>query len=98
MPCAHPALTKIIPVVPGAHPINDISIEFEFRPKFAVLWFKIFSTDHNEISHISRQLHCFDVCEISLRLVEYILNQSAPHFDRISNSTAVPLVGRAPDH
>ena len=23
--------------VPGAHPINDISIEFEIRPKFGVL-------------------------------------------------------------
>ena len=34
---------------PGACPTNDISIEFEIRPKFAVLWFKIYSTNHNEI-------------------------------------------------
>ena len=25
----------------GARPINNISIEFEIRPKFAVLWFKM---------------------------------------------------------
>ena len=41
---------------PGAHPTNGISIEFEIRPKFAVLWFKIYLTDHNKILHISRQL------------------------------------------
>ena len=36
---------------PGARPTNDISIEFEIRPKFAVLWFKMYSTDHNDILH-----------------------------------------------
>ena len=51
---------------PGARPTNGISIEFEIRPKFAVLWFKMFSTDHNEILHTSRQLRCRDVCKISL--------------------------------
>ena len=25
---------------PGACPTNDISIEFEIRPKFSVIWFK----------------------------------------------------------
>ena len=40
---------------PGARPTNDISIEFEIRPKFAVFWFKMYSTDHNEILHTSRQ-------------------------------------------
>ena len=34
-------------VNPGPRPTNDISIEFEIRPKYAVLWFKIYSTDHN---------------------------------------------------
>ena len=53
----------------GARPTNDISISFEIRPKFAVLWFKIYSTDHNKIS---------------LWSVEHILNYSAPNFDRIS--------------
>ena len=38
---------------PGARPTNDISIEFEIGPKFAVLWFKIYSTDHNKIEHTS---------------------------------------------
>ena len=27
--------------VPGAHPTNDISIEFEIQPKFAMIWFKM---------------------------------------------------------
>ena len=40
-------------VCSGAGPTNDISIEFEIRPKFAVLWFKICSTNHNEILHMS---------------------------------------------
>ena len=44
-------------VSPGARPTNDISIELEIRSKFAVLWFKMYSTDHNEILHTSRQLH-----------------------------------------
>ena len=59
---------------PGARPTNDISIEFEIRPNFAVLWFKMFSTDHNEISHTSRQCNCRDVCKISLWSSMYILN------------------------
>ena len=50
----------------GARPTNDISIEFEIQPKFAVLWFEIYSTDHNDILHTSRQLHCRDVCKMSL--------------------------------
>ena len=41
-------------LAPGARPTNDISIEFEIRPKFAVLWFKMYSTDHYEILHTSR--------------------------------------------
>ena len=59
---------------PGACPTNDISIEFEIIPKFAALWFKTYSTDHNEIFHTSRQLHCRDVCKISLSSVEHMLN------------------------
>ena len=34
---------------------DHISIEFEIQPKFAVLWFKIYSTNHNEILHMSQQ-------------------------------------------
>ena len=59
---------------PGVCPINGISIECEIRPKFVVLWFKICSTEHNEILHMSRQLHCRDVCKISLWSVKYIWN------------------------
>ena len=67
-------------------PTNDISIKFEIQQKFAtVLWFKVHSTNHNEILHTSRQLHCRDVCKISLWSVQHILNQSTPNFYRISN-------------
>ena len=49
---------------PGAYPTNDILIKFEIRPKFAVLRFKMYSTDHNEILHMSRQCNCHDMCKI----------------------------------
>ena len=35
--------------LPFARASNDIAIEFEIRPKFAVLWFKTRCTDHHEI-------------------------------------------------
>ena len=53
---------------------NGISIEFENRPKFVVFWFKIYSTDHNEIVHTSRQCNSRDVCKISLWSIKYISN------------------------
>ena len=53
-------------------------------------------TDHKEILHTSRQLHCRDVCEISLWSVENILNQSTAKFGRISNLIEIS-VGRAPE-
>ena len=59
---------------PCAHPNNDTSIEFEILPKFAMLWYEIYSTDHNEILHTSRQLHSRDVYKISVWSVEHILN------------------------
>ena len=59
---------------PGARPTNDISIEFEIRPKFGLLQFKIYVTDHNEVLHTSRQCNCRDMCKISLWSDEYILN------------------------
>ena len=34
---------------PGARSTNDISIEFEIRPKFGVLQFKIYWSNHKEI-------------------------------------------------
>ena len=90
-PIHHVHLYVIIPeTLPGARPTNDISIEFQNRPNFAVLWFKMFSTDHNEILHPSRQ------CKISLWSVKHILNQSVPNFDRISHPIEISLVGRAP--
>ena len=54
-------------------------------------------TDHNGILHMSRQLHCRDVCKILLWSVEYILNQSTANFGQISNSIEIALMGRVPD-
>ena len=59
---------------PGTHPTSNISIEFEIRPKFEVLWYKTYSTAHNKILHMSRQCNCRDVCKISLWSFEDILN------------------------
>ena len=39
---------------PGARPTKNISIEFEILPKFAMLWYKMYSTDHNEIPLVRR--------------------------------------------
>ena len=52
--------------IPGPGPTNDISIDFEIRPKFAVYWFKMYCANHNKILHTSRQCNCRDVCKISL--------------------------------
>ena len=46
---------------------NDISIKFEIRPTFSVLWFKMHSTDHNGIKCTQRQCYRRAVCKISLR-------------------------------
>ena len=43
--------------VPGSRPTNCIWVEFEIRRNFAVLWFKMSSTDHNEILHTLRQCY-----------------------------------------
>ena len=50
--------------IPGARPTNGISIEFEIRPKYAVLWFKMYSTNHNATLHTTWQFNCRDVCKI----------------------------------
>ena len=52
---------------PGACPTNDISIKLKIRPKFAVLWFIIYSTNYNEILHTPRQVYFCNMCKISLR-------------------------------
>ena len=59
---------------PGARLTTGILIEFEIQPKISVLWFEIYSTDHNEILHTSRQYNCGDMCKILLWSVEHILN------------------------
>ena len=62
---------------PSAHPINGISIEFEIRSKFTVLW----STDHNEILLTSRWCYCRDVCKILLWSVKHVMNEVSLNFE-----------------
>ena len=72
--CCESEEDRVQRLSPGARPTNGISIGFEIRPKYAVLWFKMFSTDHNEILHTPRRCNCRDVCIISLWSVQCILN------------------------
>ena len=77
-----PTRWRSLPLCPGVRLTNDISIEFEIRPKFAVqCWLKMYSTNHNKILHTSRQ---------------YILSWSTSNFGRNSNSIEIPLVGQVP--
>ena len=69
----------------GAHPTNDISIEFETRPKFALLWFKMYSTDHSKLLHTSRQ-HNFVVIGEAYSKLEHSKFWSNFGFDRNSVS------------
>ena len=85
-----------IPSRPGARPTNDISIEFEIRPNYAVLWFKMYSPNYNKILHMSRQYSCRDMYKISLWSVEHILNYSTPNFCGISNWIKIPLMAPGP--
>ena len=80
----------------GARPTNTISIEFEIRSKFGVLYYGIYLTDHNEILHTSRQYDCRDVSKISMWSMEYSLNQSTGNFGRILNYIEISVVGQAP--
>ena len=61
-------LKNLINPTPGARPTNGILIKFEIQPKFAALWFKMYSTNHSKILSW---------------LVEYILNQSSANLGRI---------------
>ena len=83
--------------IPGARPTKHISIEFEIRRKFRMPYVWIYSTDHNDILHTSRQWHCRDECKISLWSATYILHKNVLNFHRISNSIEICLVGRAPE-
>ena len=80
-----------------ARPTNDISIEFEIRSEFVVLWLKMRSTDHNEISHMTRHCYCCDVCKTSLFSARYVVNKNIKKFHWISNSIEISLVGWVPD-
>ena len=73
-PCAAQKLGWAHAKGPGARPTNGISIEFEIRSNFAELWFKTYSTNHNEILHTSRQCNCRDVCKISVCSLTNISN------------------------
>ena len=86
--------TSAHPNISGARPTNGISIEFEKWSKFAVLLFKMCSTDHNGILHTSRHCYCGDICKNSLS--SYFINKSITKFHWISNSIEISLVRRAP--
>ena len=60
-------------------------------------WFKMYSTNPNEILHTSRQWYCRGACKISLWSATCVLNWRTPNFGRIANSNEISLVGRAPD-
>ena len=80
---------------PSVHPTNGIAIEYEIQSKFTVLWFKIYSTNHNKILYTSRQCHYCDMCKTLLWSVEYVINKSITNFHWLSNSIEVLLVGWA---
>ena len=63
----------------------------EIYRNFGMLLLISCATDHNGISHTSRQCHCCDVCKIPLWSVQYILNQTTSNFDQISNSIEITL-------
>ena len=46
---------------PGVRPTHNISIEFKIQPKFAVLWLKMYSTNHNEILYTAQHVQNFVV-------------------------------------
>ena len=72
----------------GLRPTNDISVEFEIRPKIEVLCLKIWSTDHNETFHKSRQCDCPGVWEISLWSFMLVINYSSLHRNTASRTGA----------
>ena len=82
----------------GARSTDGISIKFEIWPKFAVLWFKIYSRDHNKVLHSSRNCYCCDGCKISLWSAENVMNKSIAKFHLILNWIKISIVGRAPGH
>ena len=51
-----------------------ISIDFEIRSKFGGPWVKVWSTNHNETVHTSRQTLTFAKC--FLWSVDYLMNKS----------------------
>ena len=57
-----------------ARSTDGISIEYEIRSKFAVLWFKMCSTDYNEILRTWRQYYCRGVYKMSLWSAEHVMN------------------------
>ena len=77
-------------VAPGHRPTDGISVEFEIRSKFEVLWFKLHSANNNEILHTSRQCTCRDACQISFDQLSMFLTLA----HQILNLIEIPLVGR----
>ena len=73
----------------GTCPMSyNTPLRTEIRPKFAGLYFKMYSSDHSNtvVTYV----------KISLWSRTYILNWSNPNFGRISNFIEISLVGWAP--
>ena len=79
----------------GTRPTNNVSIEIEIRWNVTMLLFIVYSLDHREILHTSRQSYCREESNNSLWSVGYSLHKSTTNFERISNSIEIPLVGLA---
>ena len=84
------------PEAPRARPTNDISMEFEIRPNFAVLWFKIYSIDNKKNCTRHDNVTIVTCAQFRCDWLSIFLNQSTQNFGRISNSIEISLVGRTP--
>ena len=51
-------------IKPGARPINDISLEFEIRSQFIVLWFKGLNRSQRNFPHVTTMLLSWRVLNV----------------------------------
>ena len=71
----------------GARPTNDISIEYEIRSKFVVLWVKMCSTDQNEILHTSRVQNFVMISRICYEQEHYKISLNFEFDRKLVNGT-----------
>ena len=76
-------------------PLMIFRSNLKLDQKFEVLWFKLYSTNHNTILHTSQQLHCCDVQKfVVIGWVHFNLEQSKFYY--ILDLIEISLVGRGP--